>query len=251
MNYDGTPLPEYNSRKTDPWGYYNSAQKYSIYPLGTLYQRRNIVNKKLLQAEMLTKIKYPTGGWTEFEYEPNDYGKIATQYPFSVIDSTGQTGGLRISKIMDYSSEEHFEERVFSYETSDGSSSGILSGIPIYYVSGTQSIARQFGHCFSFEDIISHLAHWDEFDNYTGYHYVDFSETPINQLSDTDGNHVTYTMVTETIPGVGKTIYNYSNHDTKEMQCMDQMPTILYESFEERVINNPFTSLTLSRGLLL
>ena len=251
MNYDGTPLPEYNSRKTDPWGYYNSAQKYSIYPLGTLYQRRNIVNKKLLQAEMLTKIKYPTGGWTEFEYEPNDYGRIATQYPFSVIDSTGQAGGLRISTIKDYSSEGHFEERVFSYETSDGISSGILSGIPIYYVSEKQSIARKLGHCFSFEDIISHLAHWDEFDNYTGYHYVEFSETPINQLSDTDGNHVTYTMVTETIPGVGKTIYNYSNHDTKGMQCMDQMPTILHESFDERVINNPFTSLTLSRGLLL
>ena len=250
MTYNSEPLPKYNSKQTDPWGYYNSTQKYSIFPLGTLYQRRNKVNKKLLQAEMLIKIKYPTGGWTEFEYEPHDYGKITTQYPFSVLDSSGQTGGLRIRKIKNFSSEGLPEEKVFSYETTEGVSSGILSGIPIYYVSGTQSVEREIGHYSSLQKILDRLVHFDAFD-YEDYNYVEFSETPINQLSDTDGSHVTYSVVTETIPGIGKTIYNYSNHDTKEMQCMDQMPTILYESFDERVINNPFTSLALSRGLLL
>jgi hypothetical protein len=37
------------------------------------------VNPAKAKAEILTAIHYPTGGWTEFEYEGHDYSKEVMQ----------------------------------------------------------------------------------------------------------------------------------------------------------------------------
>ena len=222
MTYNRTALPRYNTRKIDLWGYYNSTVPYEIEPLETLEQRRSTVNPELLQAEMLIQINYPTGGRTCFEYEPHDYGKVATQFPFGIDPQMGVVGGLRIRKITNYPMEGKPEERTFSYKHSDGRSSGILAGKPLLYIEG-----------------------------FSKFRFVVFSEETLNQLSYTDGNHVTYSMVTESVTGHGRTEYSYSNHDTETMQCMDQGPiSKLYRLIFDPA-HNPFSSMSLSRGLLL
>ena len=244
MTYNNTPLPRYNSRQTDAWGYYNTRTPYSFCPFETFSQRRMGVDSNLLQAEMLIQIKYPTGGRTEFEYEPHDFSKVATQFPFAVNSQSGYAGGLRIKKIIDYPATGKPEERIFTYRDSEGRSSGILSGIPIFYVEGQQDF--RWGKITSIEKLL------DKINKFIPrvWNYIYFSEHTLNQLSDTDGSHVTYSKVVESIPGTGRTEYYYSNHDTEEMKCRDYRPQIK-ENFEEKVIQNPFNSLALSRGLLL
>lgn len=242
MTYNSTPLPEYNSRKTDLWGYYYTSEAYQIFPWESLYLRRSSVNDQLLQAEMLTELDYPTGGWTLFEYEPHDYSKRATQFPFALESAAGQSGGLRIKSITDYASSGQAEVRRFSY-SSGGVSTGIISGIPILFASGNQYVRMYYAYRYIPDSFLFKIVDYDLF-------YRFFSERTLNQLSDTDGNHVTYSMVTETVPGNGHTVYEYYNHDSLEMACSDQEPALVAETLTDKLIYNPFTSKALSRGLL-
>lgn len=89
FEYDPTVLPARNSFEQDHWGYYNGQSGNT----GLIHEQlvfppyppisQNIVastallvgnanrepNEKLMQAGILKKITYPTGGYTEFEYE--------------------------------------------------------------------------------------------------------------------------------------------------------------------------------------
>jgi len=77
-------LPSRNSRGQDYWGYYNGQDNnWTLLPngsytfmgvtvsKGTLGERRPIFPYS--QANMLTKIRFPTGGSRTFTYEPNQY----------------------------------------------------------------------------------------------------------------------------------------------------------------------------------
>ena len=249
MKYNKTQLPGYNSRKTDPWGYYNTTRSYRTTPRETLYERRDTVNPQLLQAEMLIEIKYPTGGKTCFEYEPHDYSKVVTQFPFGIENRPGQVGGLRIKKMTDCPAGGQAEERIFTYKAPNGQSSGILSGIPILYVA-PKGHTIPLEECSTIQKLLNYLSR-NVFNDPDHFLYTALSEHALNQLSETDGNHVTYSMVTETIPGSGKTEYCYSNHDSSEMACMDELSTEIFNNFDDLILHNPFTSLSLSRGLLL
>lgn len=126
--------------KTDDWGYYRG---------GELSMADNVTFEShapsLLdgQAEMLTKITWPTGGKTRFEYEQHDYAKVVNATLTSVSDERGKCGGLRIAVV----SREDADGKLLSsqhyrYVTADARnalSSGILKRKPtkeIRYTSG-------------------------------------------------------------------------------------------------------------------
>lgn len=92
-----------------------------------------------MEAEILTKITYPTGGTTEFDYELHDYSAILDRYPFDLTDQEQNltTGGLRIKKITSkdtngdiLSEKEYFY--IKDYISGSALSSGILAGLPEY-----------------------------------------------------------------------------------------------------------------------
>ena len=242
MRYNSTPLPRYNSRKTDLWGYYNTESSYNVLPFPTLDQRRSGVNASLLQAEMLTRIIWPTGGWTDFEYEPHDYSKVAGQFPFTLSSSSGQVGGLRIKKITDHSSFGTPVTRTIYY-TDNGISSGILSGMPTCYTGGHHYVNEHYGEWIA-PLVYNHLDI-----EYDAIYYC-FSERELNLLSSTDGRHVTYSKVTEYSSNEGMTEYQYYNHDDPDLDCMDHKPTAVVEKLDNKILCNPFNSMELSRGLL-
>ena len=89
---------------------------------------------------LLSRMDYPTGGYTTFQYVHHDFGKrVRTEvtnssYQSSLMDCTGESSNtlnsFRIQKIYDYTSDDILAGmRSYSYKTSEGQlspSSGIL-----------------------------------------------------------------------------------------------------------------------------
>lgn len=99
---------------------------------------------------LLKKITYPTGGWTEFEYEPNNYSKKVERrsapnpgqaYPY-IVQGNPQGGGLRVSRVIDHVSSSEWTDRHYCY-TSGASSSGIMLKFPRYSYSYSSSGPNQ------------------------------------------------------------------------------------------------------------
>jgi len=83
--YNMNQLPEYTSKRVDHWGLYNGANNYGANIIPTFsysystYQDQtyNGINKEPNNDKMkfgtLNKVTRPTGGYTKFYFEPNDY----------------------------------------------------------------------------------------------------------------------------------------------------------------------------------
>lgn len=94
FSYDeNNTYPAKTSFARDHWGYFNgSVNKATLIPstisinsedqvtfhLGLDGQERE-PNPFTVSAFSLTSIKFPTGGWTEFQYEPNDFDELQSQ----------------------------------------------------------------------------------------------------------------------------------------------------------------------------
>jgi YD repeat-containing protein len=70
FEYDDQPLPSKHSNSIDLWGYYNGKNRGQFLRFDD-YGGNCSVNPIKMQAGILKKITYPTGGSTVFEYEPN------------------------------------------------------------------------------------------------------------------------------------------------------------------------------------
>lgn len=235
-------FPGYHAKMNDIWGYYNGID-YSTASYMDLNSIR-IPHAQRMKLDILTKVTYPTGGYTTFEYEPHTYSKVMRQFPFSVAEINSPVdsiaGGVRIYRITDVPLVGEPVVRTFSYNGSNGRSSGILSGKPVYQRNGHTYVT-----IFYEEEEDSN---WNiDYMEYSGS-YIMSQEDYFNQLSTTNGNQVTYSTVKESVNGNGWTVYNYTNHDDE--QSMDRCPTVMYDNFEGSLLSNPFNSRSLFRGLL-
>ena len=235
--YNGLSLPAYNSRMTDHWGYYNGRS----YAYSNDYLTIREPVAQYLQAEMLQQVNYPTGGYLKLEYEPHYYRKTVRQFPFSVEPQSSNlmAGGLRIKKMTSAANandsalvKEYFY--VENYINNGTNSSGVLSGVPQYTNTGTTRNSYKVGSFWS--------GSW-------GSMTMNFGKIVDNnflQLSSTNGNHVTYSEVTER-SGKGYTVYKYSNHDNG---YMDKAPYMIVSNFDSKWHEEGFISLEPFRGLV-
>jgi hypothetical protein len=239
FEYNSINLPPYNSKKTDNWGYYNN-KYYGEKSYRDLYGFRSADSITIYStAEILTKITYPTGGTTEFVYEPHDFSKVAKQFPFELNDSTSICGGLRIKKIINNDRNNHATIREFEYKNEAGtSSSGILSGRPIYFAKGTKNFNLKYRIKIGWSLIT-------ENNNYN-YTYSFGNEQLQNQLANTNGSHITYSRVTEKLSNGSKTVYYYMNHE----KFLDKEPETTAGNLGDSLPCNKFNSYELERGLL-
>ncbi|MFM2394547.1 MAG: hypothetical protein RLZZ546_2529, partial [Bacteroidota bacterium] len=110
MEYNNTLLPKYNSGLEDHWGYYNgtnywggvSDQYSAALPNMEDYYQSREANPALMQAEVIKRLIYPAGGYSEFTFEPHTYSKLVKQDPTITLQSLNANkiaGGLRIKKI--------------------------------------------------------------------------------------------------------------------------------------------------------
>ncbi len=147
------PLPNFYSYEQDFWGYYNDNGATTLFP--TIYVRNDLsgadrfsvlnlnnigtiapyvipgadrnVKETKISIGTLTKIIYPTGGSTTYDYEPNDFMYKGKKY---------QGGGIRVWRITDHDGISHSNDMVKSYNRSLSDdplqSSGVVFDVPLF-----------------------------------------------------------------------------------------------------------------------
>ncbi|MVO09028.1 hypothetical protein GOQ30_07590 [Flavobacterium sp. TP390] len=111
--YNEGDLPSKNSYSIDYWGYFNGKPNISFFPnlndLGYSNYNDNSQNdfKSYLtfcKIASLQKIIYPTGGYSEFEYELNEFDDLILHPNMNnYVPIITKGGGLRIKSISDFS----------------------------------------------------------------------------------------------------------------------------------------------------
>ena len=232
-------LPPYLSTMTDHWDFYNGNVS-NITHYQTYAQQRQ-PNAQYATIGSLTKINYPTGGFTRLEYEPNTCGLVVNDDRDSLL-ATANTlaGGIRVRRVLSRSdsispivtTEYHYSRDFIS--SGDNVSSGILSSIPRYVFDNYRPLCLY------------------RRDGYQQNNYVCsiFSAQPM--LPGTEnavGCHIGYSEVTTVLSDGSATVFKFTNYDDGHM---DEMP--LYNAQDAGANHHfryePFTSRSMERGLL-
>lgn len=188
-NFDN--LPHFSSLNIDAYGYYKSSP-YSL----DVYNPQNHESTRQIDITAvkygtLSKIVYPTGGFSKFEYEPNSYSKYVSN-DLSLANESGLAGGVRIAKLSDYSDALNKKEISYEYVTGIDSqiSSGILLQKNIFYIN-------------------NYLV-----PTYNGIPYYEtrFSTSPMIYLANTLGSQFEYSTVIEKEIGNGYTINRFNTY---------------------------------------
>jgi hypothetical protein len=96
FEYNSNSLPSRASYAQDHWGYYNGAvSNNTLLPLDPYfdpiidgYANRD-ADSTAVKAEMLTKITYPTGGYSAFDYQSNQYNVLQDNYRDTLVTVVG------------------------------------------------------------------------------------------------------------------------------------------------------------------
>jgi hypothetical protein len=200
FEYNNSYIPSYQLSSMDHWGFYNGTDNiatlipsFPSFALAVLYAGANRTPDFNSSVNtLLNKIKYPTGGYTTFEFELNN------AHDQNNITTLADIGGVRIKNITDYSFDTKKSTlKNYQYFSNDNTTSGI-STIPGYVTSS--SYVRN-----------GLLPLGNDRDSY-GIITVNGIMGGLGTIS---GSHIGYSQVTEyqsdpvnNIP-LGKTIYNY------------------------------------------
>lgn len=146
-----TTLPAYYTKGIDHWGYWNGKDlNESLAPFDTYnattgdYTLNNTfrdADSQKYDVALLSRVLYPTKGYSLFEYEPQYYGKRVERNSSSLFlpalaNNSGFAGGARVKKIFNYAENGVLStEKEYRYTTTlNGSSnSGILMNWPRYF----------------------------------------------------------------------------------------------------------------------
>lgn len=257
FEYNTDIFPEYASGKIDHWGYFNDKifggpYNKDGYKSNSYYISRSQDFDKM-KSGVLSKIIFPTKGYTEFEYQPHDFSKVVNiayslDGQLSLIDANSpneSAGGLRIYKTRSFPDptnsnlkieKEYIYDKNYldvNYSTGD-ISSGVLAYRPKYYI---------------------------EYDFFGGNTMFKFQSTPIKSFSETKGSHITYSNVIEKLDNGSSTEYIFSNHDNgfidiKPENCMQSFNCqsslgISQVTLPDALNKMPLNSLKDERGKLL
>ncbi|MFT3945524.1 MAG: RHS repeat protein [Agriterribacter sp.] len=234
-------LPDYLANKTDHWGFYNGtfADISNINTYYTTYYSFREANPSFLTAGILNKIIYPTGGATEFEYEPHEYNKRLKFVRSEGIDNSFNTktiaGGLRVKKIISYDNiaSTNKTTKEYYYVTGYNSNSNVLN-LPSSGILGGQIK-------YYFDDYRSEAFN----DNNIIYSKSIFSSQSVLPVSDNSrGCHIGYSEVVEKRTDGSYTKYYFTNFDDNHIDEAGISIQITRTAYE------PYTSLEDERGLI-
>ena len=261
FKYNTTKLPAYNAKKSDHWGFYNG-KDYGNTTFNNLVQYRT-PDINYMKAETLEEIIYPTGGSTKFEYEAHTYSKVSTLYTvvgnqFILQNENGTAGGLRIHKIIsrpDRTSSMGEVVKEYFYTLPNNTSSGILSGKPVYETMMqqifTETAPKPVPKRWGFGSLLGRLIDkcFNPGDELAGANViVNYqSENFINPLGNTNGAHVTYSRIVEKMSDGSSSVYYYTNHEEQS----DESPVFgITNASVQSCSTLPFSSKEAGRGLL-
>lgn len=188
-NFDSLPL--FTSKNIDHFGYYKSTPFVLNYNNPSVHEPSRTTDPNTVAYGTLSKITYPTKGYTKLFYEPHTY----SQYVGNDLDlkqESGIIGGVRIRSMFDYDGNGVPAVRKFSYVTDlqSNQSSGILLQKNNYFLPDYKMPTTANGGTI-----------------YQSY----FSISPIVYLSNLMGSTIEYSTVIED-NGKGKIINHYSTY---------------------------------------
>jgi hypothetical protein len=187
FTYNATLLPRRYSMARDTWEYYNGIEanrglleQFTNPVVGMTYTTGNFrtVNETYTKAGILTRIKYPTGGTSDFDYECH---RVSTGSPL--------VGGLRVKSIVNSDNMGNTITKNFTY------ANGKLYLNPVNYEYQYPNNNDVFSYAFlgAFDFGITH------------------SSNPTPPMWSSHGYHFGYEQATVDQTGNGSTTYNYMN----------------------------------------
>ena len=217
----GQLLPKAGTCAVDFWGFYNGKPN-DAPPFGydklipqstvdangdeTIVSDIRNADFNFAKIAMLKKMTYPTGGYSEFEYEPHTYSKrmdrksTASFLP-ALYDVTGQIGGTRIKKISDFDGEQTTNVKEYLYTDVNNNSSGILMDWP------RVQMKYRYQHTFP--------SYWENgvwFGERTvDIEYATIQSSTIN-INSVENSGINYSRVVEKSIGNGYTVYNFKSY---------------------------------------
>jgi hypothetical protein len=229
-------LPPYLANKSDHWGFFNNT--YASLDHDNYYNYRN-PNASVAKYGTLNKIEYPTGGYTEFIFEPHYYRKQLKFKRWEGVDelsSNQLAGGLRIKQIKNSPTPSGPSQLVKEYfyvsdyiqnPANPGKSSGVLGGQVQYYFTDYTVYA------FNDRDIRRKMS-------------VFSSISVLPSCHNTLGSHIGYTEVIEKNADNSFIRHLFSNFDNGYLD--EKAEEVIQES---RTPYEPYSSKAMERGLLL
>lgn len=191
LEYNNTfSLPDRLSAKQDHWGFFNNNLSSNLMPaetftnpIGGYYSLpggNRSTDPQRVKAGSISKITYPTGGYTLFELESN-------QATDTRIGTNVNIGGLRARKISDYDKDgDLLQAKEYEYLLEGSSnSSGTLGVLPVY----------SYGVFYDYETPVFP----PPLPSYTfnQHNQVMRSASPISEVSYVNGSAVIYKRVVE------------------------------------------------------
>lgn len=236
--YNPAGLPHFLAGQTDHWGFYNGdyASFLNIMAHASDFAQHREPTEDLQKALMgtLKRVNYPTGGFTEFEYEQHDYRRKVrmTHDGFDNLYSNTKAGGLRVRRIIS-KTDENADSVVKEYRYVRGyapgmdnlPSSGVLATNHQYYFPNYQPTSLVPGNflCSVFS-----------------------SQSMVAGTENAAGCHVGYSEVAEVLSDGAYTINRFSNIDNG----FTDAPADVITQPQHHACE-PFSSKAFMRGLLL
>ncbi|GAB6013139.1 hypothetical protein [Viscerimonas tarda] len=239
--YNINQLPGYLANKSDHWGFYNN--NYAPIECSSNYDYPGYYNYRepdttYAKYGVLTKIEYPTGGYTEFEFEAHNYRKQLKEKRWEGCDSVPSNrfaGGVRIKRIKNSVSgepasvmKEYFYVSDYLQNKNNASkSSGVLGGQIRYYFINYVVKAYNHNNAKKSKSIFS-------------------TNTVLPSCENGMGSHIGYTEVIEKNPDNSFTRYQFTNFDNG---YLDEPAEVVIQ--ETRTAYEPYASKVKERGQLL
>jgi len=177
----------FNGDNCDHWGYYNNKSVDGINMSQAFTQRQT--DNTVVTTGLLTKIVYPTGGYTTLSWEAHDYSQVVSATNHASLVAAASTpayaGGSRIIGIANYLADNTLAtQKTYLYKrgysngvsTANLTSSGILNGIPAYVFNclGRLSAAQGYWTWLHLESLNPMGVYsYNGSDSYIGYDEVD------------------------------------------------------------------------------
>lgn len=214
-------LPSLLSKKTDHWGYYNGKDYNMNTPnfFSSFYALKE-PDFVFSQIGSLMKIFYPTGGFTEFEYEPHSYSQfvqddltLSNQVAIPTI-----AGGLRVKKIKNFNGQQFFTKEIkYTSSPNSSQSSGILAFKNKYYVPNW--LINGVGYVSTYNESV-------------------FSLNNLIPLSNFSGSHVAYSRVYEIENGKGYKEFQYTDYTDYPDVPYTNTISLSHSIFDEHIRND-------------
>lgn len=211
------PYPSNGTLSVDHWGYYNGAnnENSGIKPFFPQTTLTALLDEILPSASyrnpsfnhavcgMIQRVTYPTGGYTDIEYEGHNYSIAikrgsAQGFTPSFVSENGTAGGVRVKSLKHYlSNGTLLNSSTYEYAL-QGTSTGILTYTPRYSVEFAANVNS-----------------------------VNVSESAYYKSTDifNFGNHIEYASVVEKLSDGSKIKYDYTNSLTSS-DYMDMLEVV-------------------------